>query len=281
MPTTHVLSNLPGQLVTALLEDSLYRIDKRAIPRCTSHDSRRNIPESWTPYTDFRRNIPDSRYSHSDSRHSESRSTMSNNSKRSHETSAPSRDYRSMGARPKITKGRAPTHSRSSRQPGPPAANASRLTHQDLEVGSILNLGSYYLIHTTTSWASSEVDPLVDQTRMRQTHPAALRQTPSAAAGSAQTAAPAPPKVSTSRIPPPTTSSKAAILRPVPNPQTSLSVTLKQSGDRRTVRNPSETRLATPARPALRARSRTQPQPLSTYSFIHSMVQCQLSSQII
>ena len=175
-----------------------------------------------------------------------------------------------MGARPKTTMSRAPAHSRSSRQPRLPAPNASRLAHKYLEVGSILNLGGYYLIRTTTGWTSSEVDPLVDPTRMRQTHPAALRQT----------AAPPPPKVYISRIPPPTTSSNAAIFRPVPNPQTSLSVTLKQSGDR-TVQNPSETRLATPARPALRARSRTQPQPLSTYSFIHSMVQCQLSSQII
>ena len=43
------------------------------------------------------------------------------------------------------------------------------------------------------------MDPLVDPTRMRQTNPVAFRQAPSAAVGSARTAAPSPLKASTSR----------------------------------------------------------------------------------
>ena len=286
-PRAQVLSNLPGHLVTALPEDSPYRIDERAIPRSSSRDSRRNIPESRTPYTDFRRSIPDNRSNHSDYRRAERRPSTPNETKSSsqgtstiQETRAPSRNYRSMGARPKTTTSRAPAQSQSTSQPCPPAANASRLAHQDLEVGSILNMGGYYLIRTITGWASSEVDPLVDPTRMRQTNPVAFRQAPSAAAGSAQTAAPSPPKASTSRIPVPTVTSQATTFRPVPKPRTSLSITSRQPADEATVRNPAETRLTTPPRPAPRARPRTPQPPLRGHSPIRPPTRTRSPSRV-
>ena len=141
-------------------------------------------------------------------------------------------------------------------------------------------MGGYYLIRTTTGWASSEVDPLVDPTRMRQTNPIAFRQAPSAAAGSARTAAPSPPKASTSRIPVPTVTSQATTFRPVPKPRTSLSIPSRQSVDETTVRSPAETRLTNPPRPAPRARSRTPQQPPRGHSPIRPPTRTRSPSRV-